>query len=89
MKHLNGRAIAVSAMIAAVYTAVSLAFVLVLVRRDADSVAECLTLLPVLSPLGIYGVTVAPLTNIVGTVLGLTMPVDICSAHWQPQLPRC
>lgn len=32
----------------------------------------------VLSPLGIYGVTVGCLlTNIVGTVLGLTMPVDI------------
>ena len=78
MKHLNGRAIAVSAMIAAVYTAVSLALSLFSFGVMQIRVAECLTLLPVLSPLGIYGVTVGCLlTNIVGTVLGLTMPVDI------------
>ena len=78
MKHLNGRAIAVSAMIAAVYTAVSLALSLFSFGVMQIRVAEFLTLLPVLSPLGIYGVTVGCLlTNIVGTVLGLTMPVDI------------
>lgn len=58
MKKLNGRAIAVSAMIAAVYTAVSLALSLASFGVVQIRVAECLTLLPVLSPLGIYGVTV-------------------------------
>lgn len=53
MKHLNGRAIAVSAMIAAVYTAVSLALSLFSFGVMQIRVAECLTLLPVLSPLGI------------------------------------
>lgn len=55
MKKLNGRAIAVSAMIAAVYTAVSLALSLASFGVVQIRVAECLTLLPVLSPLGIYG----------------------------------
>ena len=78
MKHLNGRAIAVSAMIAAVYTAVSLALSLFSFGVVQIRVAECLTLLPVLSPLGIYGVTIGCLlTNIVGVAMGLTMPVDI------------
>ncbi len=78
MKHLNGRAIAASAMIAAVYTAVSLALSLASFGVVQIRVAECLTLLPVLSPLGIYGVTIGCLlTNIVGVALGLTMPVDI------------
>lgn len=78
MKHLNGRAIAVSAMIAAVYTAVSLALSLFSFGMVQIRVAECLTLLPVLSPLGIYGVTIGCLlTNIVGVAMGLTMPVDI------------
>ena len=49
MKHLNGRAIAVSAMIAAVYTAVSLALSLFSFGVMQIRVAECLTLLPVLS----------------------------------------
>lgn len=67
MKKLNGRAIAVSAMIAAVYTAVSLALSLASFGVVQIRVAECLTLLPVLSPLGIYGVTVGCLlTNLVG-----------------------
>ena len=48
MKHLNGRAIAVSAMIAAVYTAVSLALSLFSFGVMQIRVAECLTLLPVL-----------------------------------------
>ena len=66
MKKLNGRAIAVSAMIAAVYTAVSLALSLASFGVVQIRVAECLTLLPVLSPLGIYGVTVGCLlTNLV------------------------
>ena len=78
MKHLTGRAIAVSAMIAAVYTAVSLALSLFSFGVVQIRVAECLTLLPVLSPLGIYGVTIGCLlTNIVGVAMGLTMPVDI------------
>ena len=78
MKHLNGRAIAVSAMIAAVYTAVSLALSLFSFGVVQIRVAECLTLLPVLSPLGIYGVTIGCLlTTIVGVAMGLTMPVDI------------
>ena len=78
MKHLNGRAIAVSAMIAAVYTAVSLALSVFSFGVVQIRVAECLTLLPVLSPLGIYGVTIGCLlTNIVGVAMGLTMPVDI------------
>lgn len=78
MKHLNGRAIAVSAMIAAVYTAVSLALSLFSFGVVQIRVAECLTLLPVLFPLGIYGVTIGCLlTNIVGVAMGLTMPVDI------------
>ncbi|MGN0625691.1 MAG: QueT transporter family protein [Oscillospiraceae bacterium] len=78
MKHLNGRAIAVSAMIAAVYTAVSLVLSLASFGVVQIRVAECLTLLPVLSPLGIYGVTIGCLlTNIVGVAMGLTMPVDI------------
>ena len=65
-------------MIAAVYTAVSLALSLASFGVVQIRVAECLTLLPVLSPLGIYGVTVGCLlTNLVGAVMGLTMPVDI------------
>ena len=43
MKHLNGRAIAVSAMIAAVYTAVSLALSLFSFGVMQIRVAECLT----------------------------------------------
>ena len=83
MKHLNGRAIAVSAMIAAVYTAVSLALSLFSFGVVQIRVAECLTLLPVLSPLGIYGVTIGCLlTNIVGVAMGLTMPVDILFGTW-------
>lgn len=78
MKVLNGRAIAISAMIAAVYTAVSLALSLASFGAVQFRVAECLTLLPVLSPLGIYGVSVGCLlTNLVGAAMGLTMPVDI------------
>ena len=78
MKKLNGRAIAVSAMIAAVYTAVSLALSLASFGVVEFRVGECLTLLPVVSPLGIYGVPVGCLlTNLVGAVMGLTMPVDI------------
>ncbi len=78
MKPLNGRAIAISAMIAAVYTAVSLALSLASFGAVQLRVAECLTLLPVLSPLGIWGVTIGCLlTNLVGAAMGLTMPVDI------------
>lgn len=78
MKKLNGRAIAISAMIAAVYTAVSLALSLASFGAVQLRVAECLTLLPVLSSLGIYGVTIGCLlTNILGAAMGLTMPVDI------------
>lgn len=78
MKKLNGRDLAVCAMIAAVYTAVSLALAMASFGTVQMRVAECLTLLPVLSPLGIYGVTVGCLlTNIIGVSLGLTIPLDI------------
>lgn len=78
MKQWNGRAIATCAMIAALYTAISLALAMASYGVTQIRVAECLTLLPVLSPLGIYGVTVGCLlTNILGVSLGLNMPVDI------------
>ena len=78
MKQWNGRAVATCAMIAALYTAISLALAMASYGVTQIRVAECLTLLPVLSPLGIYGVTVGCLlTNILGVALGLNMPVDI------------
>ena len=88
MKKLNGRAIAVSAMIAAVYTAVSW-LCRCLLRRGADSSGGMSDPVTVLSPLGIYGVTVGCLlTNLVGAVMGLTMPVDILFGTLLPPLRR-
>ncbi len=72
------RMLALSAMIAAIYAVLSLALFFVSFGAVQIRLAECLTLLPVLSVAGIYGVVAGCfLTNLIGAALGLTMPMDI------------
>ena len=72
------RRLTAAAMIAAVYTAVSfvllpLSFGVVQVR-----IAEALTLLPIFSPIAVWGVTIGCLlTNLIGVFTGAVLPPDI------------
>lgn len=78
MKNQKARNLAVCGMIAAVYAALSLAVAPLAFGPVQMRFSEALTLLPVLSPLGIYGVTVGCfLTNVIGVFLSLTQPLDI------------
>ncbi len=65
-------------MIAALYTAVSLALAPLTFGVVQMRISEALGLLAVLSPVGIWGVTLGCLiSNAVGVLLGVTMPPDI------------
>ncbi|MBQ3242184.1 MAG: QueT transporter family protein [Oscillospiraceae bacterium] len=78
MRKMSPRALATSALIAAVYTALSLSLPMLSFQAVQMRLSECLTLLPVLSPLAVWGVTVGCfLTNLIGAAMGLTMPMDI------------
>ena len=78
MKKLNARHLAVSAMLAAVYTVLSLAVAPIGFGAVQFRISEALTLLPVFSPWAIPGVTLGCLlTNLIGVSLGLTFPPDV------------
>ncbi|MDD2955552.1 MAG: QueT transporter family protein [Oscillospiraceae bacterium] len=78
MKQSKVRSLCVCAMIAALYTAVSIALAMSSFGAVQLRVSEALTILPAISPLGIWGVTVGCLlTNVIGVGMGLTMAVDI------------
>ncbi len=63
--------IALVSLIAALYTGVSILLAPVSFGNIQVRIAEALTLLPILTPLGIYGVTLGCfLTNLIGTLMG-------------------
>lgn len=70
--------IATVAVIAALYTAVSLLLAPISFGNIQFRIAECLTLLPLIWKDGIYAVTLGCfLTNLIGFMLGQTFVVDI------------
>lgn len=78
MKKSNVRKMAVCSMIAALYTVVSLALAPLTFGVVQIRFSEAFGLLAVLSPLGIWGVTLGCLiSNAVGVVLGATLPPDV------------
>lgn len=78
MKKSNVRKMAVISMIAALYTVVSLALAPLTFGVVQIRFSEAFGLLAVLSPLGIWGVTLGCLiSNAVGVALGATLPPDI------------
>lgn len=78
MKKMNGRSLVICGVIAAIYAALSLVLAPFSFGPVQMRLSEALTLLPVLSPLGIYGVTVGCfLTNLIGAAMSLTNPLDI------------
>ena len=78
------------ALLAAVYTAISLVLAPVSFGPVQLRAAEALTLLPVLSPTAIVGVTAGCLlTNSLGTAMGLTMPQDILFGTAATLLAAC
>ena len=78
MKRTNVRKLVVCSMIAALYTAVSLALAPLTFGVIQMRLSEALGLLAVLSPVGVWGVTLGCLiSNAVGVALGATMPPDI------------
>ncbi|MDR0906409.1 MAG: QueT transporter family protein [Oscillospiraceae bacterium] len=71
MKNLNTRSLVVCAMIAAIYTALCLVLQPISYGMLQVRVAEALTLLPVFSPIAIWGVTLGcALSNLVGFMTG-------------------
>jgi len=71
---MRTRDLAVCAMIAALYTALCLALAPLSFGPVQVRVAEALTLLPVFSPLGVWGVTLGcGVSNLVGFVTGANM----------------
>lgn len=80
MNNLSIRRIAVCAMIAALYTALTAAFMLTSFGALQVRVSEALTLLPVFTPLAIAGVTLGcAMSNALGVAAGANIlgPVDI------------
>ena len=78
MKKSNVRKLTVCAMIAALYTAVSLALAPLTFGVVQIRFSEALGLLAVLSPVGVWGVTLGCLlSNAIGVALGATMLPDI------------
>lgn len=78
MKRSKVQALCTCAMIAALYTAVSLVFSMSSFGAIQLRAAEALTILPAFSPLGIWGISAGCLlTNIMGAGMGLTAAVDI------------
>lgn len=78
MKKSNVRKMAVCSMIAALYTVVSLALAPLTFGVVQIRFSEAFGLLAVLSPLGIWGVTLGCLiSNAVGVALGATLPPDV------------
>lgn len=77
MSYFNTRRITICAMIAALYTALTLAFLLTSFGALQIRVSEALTLLPVFSPLAIVGVT---LGCAVSNALGLAMGANLLGA---------
>ncbi len=78
MEQTNVRRAAAIAMIAALYTAVSLALAPLSFGIVQIRFSEALGLLAVMSPIGVWGVTLGCLlTNLIGTMLGTTMPPDV------------
>jgi len=68
---ISSRSIAICGLIAAVYTALCLATPILSYSVVQVRVAEALTLLPVLSPIGIWGVTLGcAVSNLVGWLSG-------------------
>lgn len=77
-KHFTPRKLALAAMIAAIYTAVSLCIPMLTYGVVQVRFAEALTLLPVLHPISILGVTLGcAITNAIGAASGLNLPIDI------------
>lgn len=78
MKTMNTRKLAVCSMIAALYTAVSLALAPLTFGVVQMRISEALGLLAVFSPVGVWGVTLGCLlSNVLGVCLGVTLPPDI------------
>lgn len=72
------RRMAAVAVIAALYTALSLLFAPLSFGIVQIRFSEALALLAIFSPVGVYGVTLGCLlSNAVGVALGSTMPMDI------------
>ena len=75
---LNTKSIARAALIAAVYTAVCLALPFLSYGAIQIRFSEALTLLPILMPESVLGLTLGCfLTNLIGTFMGTTLPLDI------------
>lgn len=75
---MNYRSLTRTALIAAVYTAVSLALPFLSFSAVQIRFSEALTLLPIIMPESVIGLTVGCfLTNLIGTFLGTTLPLDI------------
>ena len=71
------------ALIAAVYAAVCLALPFLSYGPVQIRFSEALTLLPVLMPEAVVGLTLGCfLANLIGVFMGTTMAVDVCSARW-------
>ncbi|MCI8649835.1 MAG: QueT transporter family protein [Anaerotruncus sp.] len=78
MKLANVRKLVVCAMLAALYTAVSLALAPLSFGIVQIRFAEAFTLLATLSTVGIFGVTLGCLlTNLVGVLIGTTLAPDV------------
>lgn len=72
------RKIAFTAMIAAIYTALCLALAPLSYGMVQVRVSEALTLLPVFSPIGVWGVTLGcALSNLMGFFSGINMGIDV------------
>lgn len=78
MQKNTTRGLAFTAMIAAIYTALCLALAPLSYGMVQIRVSEALTLLPVFSPIGVWGVTIGcALSNLVGFFSGMTMGIDV------------
>ncbi len=71
---MNTKKIAIIGLVAALYTVVSILLAAVSFGNIQIRIAEALTLLPVLSTVGIYGVTLGCfLTNLIGLFMGVNL----------------
>lgn len=78
MNRISTKKLTICAVIAALYTALSLALAPLSFGAVQFRVSEALTLLPVFSPYAIIGLTLGCfITNAVGVSLGVTLPPDI------------
>lgn len=78
MQKITTKKLVFTALIAAIYTVMCLALPMLSYGAVQIRFSEALTLLPVFSPIGVWGVTLGcALSNLVGFFSGLNMGIDV------------